>query len=119
VNPKIVMVGGVGLIITVAGFVYAAQPKEPARDFSKLAQCLADKQVTMYGAYWCPHCQAQKKAFGEAWKYVPYVECTQETQKCLDKNVKGYPTWIFPDGKRLEGEQSLDKLAQESGCELE
>ena len=34
----------------------------------------------MYGAYWCPHCQAQKKVFGESFQYVPYVECTQQNR---------------------------------------
>lgn len=117
-NFKVILIG---LIVTgaiVAGFIYAAQSKQPARDLTLLAQCLAEKNITMYGAYWCPHCQREKAAFGDAWKLVPYVECTQETQKCLDANVKGYPTWIFPNGKRLEGEQGPDKLAQESGCDL-
>lgn len=118
-NPKVLIIGLAVTALVVAGFVYQARPKEQARDMTELAQCLAEKQVTMYGAYWCPHCQAQKKAFGEAFKYVPYVECTRETQKCLDKKVEGYPTWIFPDGKRLEGEQSLEKLANESGCSIE
>ncbi|MEK7478130.1 MAG: thioredoxin domain-containing protein [Patescibacteria group bacterium] len=81
-----------------------------------LAKCLAAKKVTMYGAYWCSHCQNQKKAFGEAWPYVPYVECTQNTQLCLAKGIEGYPTWIFSTGQKLEGEQTLAKLAQASGC---
>ena len=29
----------------------------------------------MYGLYWCPHCIEQKQMFGEAFHYVPYVEC--------------------------------------------
>jgi len=107
----------VAAIVLVGGFVYLARPK-PQRDLTILAQCLAEKQVTMYGAYWCPHCQRQKQMFGDAWQYVPYVECTQETQKCLDMEVKGYPTWIWPDGKKLEGELSAEKLAEESQCSL-
>ena len=110
---KNVMIG-----LLVGGFVVLAGFKKPARNFTVLAQCLTEKGVTMYGAYWCPHCQRQKKAFGEAWQYVPYVECTQETQKCLDNGVKGYPTWIWPDGKRMEGEVELEKLAIESQCSI-
>ena len=37
---------------------------------------------------------------------------------CLEKGVNGYPTWIFPDGKKLEGEQGLQRLSEESGCSL-
>lgn len=83
-----------------------------------LAACLAYKKITMYGAYWCPHCQNEKSGFGDAWKLVPYVECTQETKLCLEKKINGYPTWLWPDGKRLEGEQGLENLSQESGCSL-
>lgn len=87
----------------------------PLDDFAK---CLTERGVVMYGAYWCPHCQNEKKAFGDSFKFVNYVECTQETQKCLAENIEGYPTWIFPDGKRLLGEQGIQKLAQASGCVL-
>jgi len=59
------------------------------------AKCLADKKVTMYGAYWCTHCQADKAAFGNSFKYVPYVECTEKVQECLAAGVEGYPTWII------------------------
>jgi hypothetical protein len=89
---------------------------------SQLAQCLTDKGVKMYGAYWCPHCQAQKKQFGDAFKKVTYVECAipgdsrGQTQACKDQNIEGYPTWIFQDGSRVSGEQTFETLAEKSGC---
>ena len=61
------------------------------------AKCLADKKVTMYGAYWCTHCKADKDAFGDSFKYVPYVECTEKVQECISAGVSGYPTWIIPN----------------------
>lgn len=82
------------------------------------AMCLASKNITMYGAEWCSHCQNEKKAFGSSFKYIPYVECPNDPQKCLEKGIAGYPTWIFPDGRKLIGEQGLEKLSQESGCPL-
>jgi hypothetical protein len=103
------------LLVVVAIYSYMAG-STPKANAEALASCLRDKNITMYGAYWCPHCQNQKKSFGASWSMVPYIECTQETQRCLDQKVEGYPTWIFPDGKRLEGEVSLDRLATESGC---
>lgn len=84
----------------------------------EFAKCLAEKEVTMYGADWCPHCQNEKKEFGRAFKYVLYVECPADPKRCLDLGVEGYPTWIFPDGRKLVGEQGLEKLAKESGCLL-
>lgn len=72
----------------------------------------------MYGAKWCPHCQNEKKAFGDSFRLVPYVECPDDPKKCLAAGINGYPTWVFPDGKKLEGEQGLEKLSQASGCPL-
>lgn len=70
----------------------------------------------MYGAYWCPHCQAQKKLFGESFQYVHYVECTKEVKKCEEKKINGYPTWIFKNNERISREVSLEELAQKSKC---
>ena len=95
-------------------------------EYDAFAQCLTDRGVIMYGAYWCPHCQNEKKAFGDSFRFVNYVECTQETGKCLVEKINGYPTWIFPtssadgpDGGRFEGEMGLEKLSEASGCLLE
>ncbi len=64
-------------------------------DKISLAKCLTEKGWTMYGAYWCPHCKAQKEFFGEeAFKFINYVECTEKTDLCNAKKVQGYPTWI-------------------------
>ena len=93
--------------------------------YDAFAQCLAQKEVTMYGADRCSHCQNEKKAFGESFRFVPYVECPDDPQRCLEEGIEGYPTWVFPassaggpEGKKLVGEQGLEKLSQESGCQL-
>lgn len=72
----------------------------------------------MYGTYWCPHCQDQKAAFGSAFQYVKYVECTENIKECTDKQIAGVPTWIGPDGEHHEGFLELAKLAELSGCSL-
>lgn len=87
-------------------------------DLVSFAKCLGEKRIIMYGAAWCPHCQTEKKAFGEAFEFVPYVECPENTKLCLDKGIRSYPTWELPDGNRLEGEQGLVKLSQVSSCKL-
>lgn len=89
-----------------------------AGKYDAFAQCLAAKGIIIYGADWCPHCQNEKKAFGSSFKYITYVECPDEPQKCIAAGINGYPTWVFPDGRRLEGEQGIEKLSQESGCAL-
>jgi hypothetical protein len=115
------------LVIVGGFFWYALNNKVPVdggvdtgpSKYDAFAQCLAEKKITMYGAVWCSHCQDQKKEFGSAFKYVPYVECPDNTQLCTDKGVKGFPTWMNEDGsKRLEGYQTFEKLAELSGCQL-
>ncbi|MEK9182474.1 MAG: hypothetical protein AAB809_00155 [Patescibacteria group bacterium] len=97
-------------------------PAGPGK-YDTFAQCLKDKGAVFYGAFWCPHCQAQKKLFGSSEKLLPYVECSTpngnaQTQVCIDKGITGYPTWEFADGTRLNGEIPLTQLSEKTGCEL-
>jgi hypothetical protein len=86
------------------------------------AQCLTDKGVKFYGAFWCSHCQAQKKLFGaQAIKKISYIECStvdgkNQTQECKDAGIKSYPTWRFADGTENVGEMSFAQLSEKSGC---
>ena len=86
--------------------------------YDSFAQCLASKKLTMYGAEWCSHCKAEKARFGDSFKYVSYVECTENPNECLEKGIEGYPTWIDEKGVKYAGEQGLEKLSEISGCEL-
>ena len=94
-----------------------------AGKYDEFAQCLKDKGATFYGAFWCPHCQDQKKLFGTSVKLLPYVECStadagDTTQICKDKKIEGYPTWEFADGSRLNQVVSLEQLAEKTACVL-
>ena len=68
--------------------------------FNSFAQCITAKKLKFYGAFWCPHCQAQKAAFGEGAEYLPYIECSNadrsQNQTCIDAKVESYPTWVYP-----------------------
>ncbi|MFA6397846.1 MAG: hypothetical protein WDK96_03335 [Candidatus Paceibacterota bacterium] len=121
-NKKQIIIALVAIIVLLFVFYGIKQISNNegtgGKNYKEFAQCLASKNVTMYGAYWCSHCLKQKKAFGKAFQYVPYVECTKEIDKCETNSIKSYPTWIFGDGKRSEGETSFEKLAELSGCLL-
>ncbi len=93
-------------------------PIIPSGKYDAFAQCLASKKLTMYGTVWCSHCKAEKERFSDSFKYVPYVECTETPDLCLEKGVEGYPTWIDEKGQKYVGEQGLEKLSQITGCEL-
>lgn len=120
-NKKNVLIT-IGLVVLVVGFIvfmwYLAQPKPVSPEVEALSLCLKEKGVTMYGTYWCSHCQNQKKMFGSAFKNVPYVECTEKEKECVSAGIEGYPTWIFADRTKLPGEQDLEILAEKAGCEF-
>lgn len=91
-------------------------------DTSELAFCLAEKNVIMYGAYWCPHCKEQKELFGDSFEKVKYVECAdpvnprQQTKDCISAGINNYPTWINNKNERVTGTQSLEFLKSWVDC---
>jgi len=118
--PKVLVATLVLVVAVIAVLViFSSTPRTPGDGFyDTFAACLSDNDIVMYGAYWCPHCQNEKKRFGDSFRFVSYVECTEETEKCTAEKIRGYPTWAFPDGRRFEGEMGLERLSAESGCEL-
>ena len=118
---KIILTITAVAIIALSAYFFSVNGK-PGK-YDELAICLKDKGVIFYGAFWCSHCQANKKLFGSSAKLLPYVECStpdgqSQTQVCKDKGVNTYPTWEIASGTRLLGEQSLVKLSEASGCPL-
>ena len=101
---------------------FAISQNQPSK-LDSFAKCLKEKQAIFYGAFWCPHCQRQKELFGTSEKFLSYVECSTPDGKaqislCAQKKITGYPTWEFKDGSRLNGEVSLEKLAEKTSCQL-
>mmetsp|Transcript_17269 Transcript_17269/g.47836 ORF Transcript_17269/g.47836 Transcript_17269/m.47836 type:complete len:254 (-) Transcript_17269:233-994(-) len=98
-------------------------PKKIARASTdqavQLAKTMQQQGVTMYGAYWCPHCARQREVFGkEAWSYINYVECSPKGFgfQGMCSNVDGYPTWKRKTGRDIiSGETSLEALAKAVG----
>lgn len=109
------VIGGLGYLIHV-------QNNKPGQ-YDKLAQCIKDSGAKFYGAFWCPHCQNEKKMFGKSAKLLPYVECSTpdgsgQNKICTDLGIKGYPTWTFPDGTTETGEIKPEDLATKTSCPL-
>jgi thiol-disulfide isomerase/thioredoxin len=114
---------GVIVLLIVGGFGASMYMKTLPGKYDGLAQCLGEKGAKFYGAFWCPHCQEQKKMFGNSAALLPYVECSNadgktQTQICIDKKIQSYPTWEFADGSRMTGEQQPSALAEKTGCAL-
>lgn len=116
----------IGIIVLLGGMVYLTErSQDPSMDVDLTAftQCIKDKGAQFYGAFWCPHCQATKKMFGQSKNNLPYIECSTPDGKgqlpiCTEKGVNVYPTWFFADGSKMEGELSLQQIASQTSCEL-
>jgi hypothetical protein len=110
-------------VLVLGGAFYILKRKRTAPP-AAFAKCLAAKQVTMYGLYWCEHCAEQKQMFGGTFRDVPYVECgikgsRAEEPACIQAGVKNFPTWKFPDGTMVEGTMPLAFISRKSGCSLQ
>ena len=107
-------------IIVFVGIVYVivAPARTKPGKYDTFATCIKDSGASFYGAFWCPHCQAQKARFGSSERLLPYVECSTpdgqgQTQVCKDKGIETYPTWQFANSSTtVTGELELTDLAQ-------
>ncbi len=135
-SDRNIILGVLGLLIAVGALLFFVGgdsrngaslstniPTEPSGENLPLAQCLAEKGAIFYGAFWCSHCRSQKTMFGDAAAALPYVECSTpdgrgQTPRCTEAGVESYPTWVFADGSRLSGSQSLATLAEKTGCTI-
>lgn len=121
------------LAIFVAGSLYYwYQDQNKPSQLDDFAKCLGTKGIKFYGAFWCPHCQAQKALFGSSKQYLPYVECSTadskgQTQICIDKGIQSYPTWSYQEVSSTTasttevfraGEKTLQELSDMSSCVL-
>ena len=77
--------------------------------------------IKFFGTHWCPACKQQKMLFGLEAARLPYVECDKPKERpddlaaCRKANIRSIPTWLHPNGRRLEGLQSLETLVRWSG----
>ena len=95
---------------------------ESTKESIELAKYLYNKGVVKYSAYWCPNCLDQSELFGkQAYRELNVVECARDginsqTQLCIDKKIKGFPTWEI-NGKLILGVLSLKELSTLTGFE--
>ncbi|MEX2029099.1 MAG: hypothetical protein WD963_01305 [Candidatus Paceibacterota bacterium] len=116
------------IVVLIIGVIATAllRPDSASVDsgqYDEFAMCLGEQGALFYGAFWCPACQSQKKAFGNSAKLLPYVECStadaqSQTRVCIDENIASYPTWEFADETRMLGVISLEQLAEKTSCPL-
>lgn len=111
---KRILIVIVCIAVLSAGYFIYSNSKKPGK-YDQFAQCLEEKGAVFYGAFWCPHCQAQKALFGKSAKKLPYVECAlykSEENQLKDKVLKEYNTGTYTGIYKAELDQakSLGKL---------
>lgn len=111
------------VVATIAGVAgFASYSLNQPGIYDEFAACLEEQGAVFYGAFWCPHCSDQKAMFGRSVKYLPYEECSNAdrsmTETCQAEGIESYPTWKFANGDVITGTQSLEVLAEQTGCVL-
>ncbi len=121
---KKILIAGLALLLGCVNQYSTPKQYDVAEAKIKLAQCLS-LEATFFGAYWCPACIKQEKVLGlDAWNVFKknYVECSdrsspEERQRCNKEEFETFPFWKFKNGKRINGYQTLEQLAELSGCD--
>ena len=119
----LIVIGILVIIAAISYLWYLDKQAAPERDaYAELAECLSERDVKFYSAFWCPNCAAQKALFKGAGKKLPHIECSlpdrSQNELCEKAEVKNYPTWEFNGNKRCTGVLSAEVLAHLSGCPL-
>ena len=98
---------------------------EKTENYDLLAQCLDKEGVKMYGSFRCAVCAKTRAMFGSSFQYIEEIEChpqgkNPQTELCLEKEIKGTPTWVMEQNgieiKRQQGFMSIEELRIFSGC---
>ncbi len=115
-------------LAVLGGIVWLIMTPGKAGKYDSFASCVKDAGAKFYGAFWCPHCQAQKARFGKSAKLLPYIECSTpdskgQLQVCKDVGITTYPTWYFASSTSenpdiVTGEMELVDIAEKTRCEL-
>lgn len=115
------------VVAVIAGLIILQSASNKAAnrpgEYDALANHLTESGAMFYGAFWCPHCNNQKQAFGRSAKLLPYTECSTpdgngQTDVCIEMRIESYPTWILADGTRLSGVQTPEYLAEVTGFDM-
>lgn len=115
------MVGPMPATATVAApasNIAEGETQPAATDLMALARAITASGTKFYGAAWCTFCTQQKELFGDAQYYLPFVEVTNPDRTLTDAGraagITSFPTWVFPDGSRETGVQTVATLAARS-----
>jgi thiol-disulfide isomerase/thioredoxin len=125
-NKKYYILAAIAAVLLAGSFAISSYYSSKPGKYDDFASCIEKSGAKFYGAFWCPHCQAQKAIFGKSKDKLPYVECStangqEQTQECKDKKIESYPTWEFMINgttTRITGEKTFEDFAKYTNCPL-
>ena len=113
------------VIINIILLVLFNLPTGETEDYTELAKCITENEVTMYGSFRCGICAKTRAMFDDAFEHIVEIEChpqgeDNQWELCQEKEITGTPTWIKEeDGKEIKrhtGFLSIDELKEFSEC---
>lgn len=108
-----------GITITIGGGRVAGEGED---NFDSFTKCLTERGAKLYASSGCGYCQQQKELFGASLEYLDFVDCDvgyAEGEECQEAEIESVPTWIFEDGSKAIGVQTLEALSEKTGCSLQ
>ena len=111
--------------LAFAGILAAAAifaPPPASAGYGSFAECIRASGAVFYDAHWCGQCVNQRKMFRGYANRLKVVSCyppgdsSNIRRACESEGIKSFPTWIFGDGSRRVGAQSIEELARLTGC---
>lgn len=100
-------------IAAIIFFTLSSEPKVELTD-EQVAACIGEK-ATLYVNLGCPHCEAQKEAFGDNVDKLEIYDCYYYGSLCQQEGIRAYPTWKIGN-KEVIGKQSIEMIRSVTGC---
>lgn len=76
--------------------------------------CIGER-AELFTQLGCHACEIQEEIFGDNYKYLTITNCFFEGKECIEKNIRGTPTWVI-NGEQYLGARQIDKLKELTGC---
>ncbi len=86
-------------------------------DFDKnFETCLKEKTIILYINSNAPEKTLSNLEIKDYLENIKIFNCLRNNEYCYNKNINYFPTW-FIEGKKIEGDVSLEFLADVTECE--
>lgn len=104
-------------VLALSALVLTGCSQQPTKNLDAFAKCLTEKGAMIYTSPTCSHCLKQKSLFGDSWQYINDINCQESPIVCSNAGIQGVPNRVI-NGENIMGQQSLEVLAEKTGCQI-